>query len=863
MSPAERLRVDRLVLSAAALEPAERAAFLAALPEEDSGLAAEVDRRLQAADALPEGFLDAPGTELLEAACHEPGAPEPEPPAGDERYEIGECLGAGGMARVYRAFDRRLGRPVALKILDASDPETPRRLLREARAQARVRHDHVLDVYETGELGGRPYIAVRYVAGGSLADLAASEVGLERRVRLLAQVAEGLHAAHREGLLHGDVKPSNVLVEETQDGEPKAWIGDFGIATGVEGADPGAGGLAGTPAFMAPERLTGDPAAVDRRSDVYSLGVTLFRVLTSAPPPGAGARWADLRERAPDLPPDLAAVVERCLASDPAARYPSARAVADDLRRFLDGEVVEAYADRRAYRLARFAARHRTLLAGAGVAALLLAAALAVAAVLGVQAVRANARADQRRSQAEDLIGFMLTDLRDKLEPVGRLDLLDDVGERALRYFAAVPEAELSDEELARRSTALYQIGDVRMRRGDLAGAERPLEESLALARQLAARDPDNAERLFGLGQSEFWAGYALWERGDPEGALRHFEAYRDVSERLVAREPENLDWRLELAYAHSNLGSVLRKQGDLPGALARFEQALAIEAGLVEEAPDSPHADAWRFELAAAHNSVGATLEELGRLAEAQEHYEADLALRRALVERDPENRRWKEFLGTSEEFLGVLLLARGDPGARAHLEAARVRFDELVAHDPANGDWRYKQAWSHLWLGRLERAEARPAAARAAWDRAEAIATRLAAEDAKRVDWRQLLGVARLHAALETAAPDPRTARDRAREAVALLEPLATARSVDRRSRRWLAEALLVLGDAEAAAGAPEAAERARARAAQTLSPLVEAGTRDPAVLSAWARATEALGRPREAASARARLAEIGYRQ
>lgn len=369
-----RLRLDRLLLEAAALEPDERAAFLAELPPEESDLADEVRRRLRAAESLPEDFLEAPATTILEAVFGWLDAPEPQPPSGDERYDIGECLGAGGMARVYRAFDRQLGRPVALKVLHATDPETPRRLLREARAQARVRHDHVLDVYETGELDGRPYIAVRYVAGGSLAELAAGPDGgaapsLEARVRLLAQVARGLHAAHREGLLHGDVKPSNVLVEETPDGELKAWIGDFGIATEADAPDPGASGLAGTPRFMAPERLAGAP--VDRRSDVYSLGVTLFLALTGKPPARAATSWGELRELAPALPPDLTAIAARCLAGDPAGRYPSAQAVAEDLRRFLDGEVVEAYADRRAYRLSRFAARHRTLLAVAGVSALL------------------------------------------------------------------------------------------------------------------------------------------------------------------------------------------------------------------------------------------------------------------------------------------------------------------------------------------------------------------------------------------------------------------------------------------------------------------------------------------------------------
>ncbi|MFP3941389.1 MAG: protein kinase domain-containing protein, partial [Thermoanaerobaculia bacterium] len=744
MRPQTRLRIDRLVLEAAGLEPGERVAFLDGLPAGERSLADEVRRRLREADGMPESFLAIPATELLEAALAatepETRGDEPVPPAGNERYEIGECLGAGGMACVYRAFDRRLGRPVALKVLHDADPETPRRLLREARAQARVRHDHVLDVYETGELDGRPYIAVRYVAGGTLADRSGA-LAVEPAVRLVAQVAKGLHAAHREGLLHGDVKPSNVLVEETPDGELRAWIGDFGIATEAGGTNPETAGLAGTPRFMAPELLRGGRTSADRRADVYSLGVTLHQVLTGELPPRGSVRGNELRKRALDLPPDLAAIVARCLAEDPAGRYPSARALAEDLRRFLDGEVVEAYADRLAYRLTRFAARHRTLLAVAGVSAMLLSAALVAAAAMGVRAVRAHGLAEQRRVQAEELITYTLLDLRDKLEAVGHLDLLDDVGERALRYFAAVPEAELSDEELARRSTALYQIGDVRIRRGDLAGAKRPIEESLTLARRLAERHPGDPDRLFDLGQSEFWAGYAGWKRGDLAAARRHFEAYHEISARLVTAEPENRAWLGELSYAESNLGSVLEQEGDLAGALARFRSALEIDRRLVAEAETPGEVDERRFELAAAHNTVGVVLERMGRLDEAREHYEADLALRRRLAASDPANQRYRDFLGTSRTYLGNLLFALGDTAAaRTHLEAARDLFDELSARDPANGDWRYKSAWSYLWLGRLEHAEGRPEAARSAWRRAEGLARELAAADPERAEWRRL---------------------------------------------------------------------------------------------------------------------------
>jgi len=867
VSPEERLQVDRLVLEAAALEPKQREAFLRSLPTEEERVAAEVGRRLRASEVVPDGFLQAPATEILEGACGGSGAAPgpPDPPPGDERYEIRECLGIGGMARVYTAFDRRLVRPVALKVLDASDPETPRRLLREARAQARVRHDHVLEIYDTGDLGGQPYIAMEHAGGGTLSDWTGGgyELSLEQTVRLVKQAAEGLHAAHREGLLHGDVKPSNVLIEETSDGELQAKIGDFGIATELAEGGDGNVILGGTPEYMAPELRSEGRGATDRRSDIYSLGVTLHQALTGERPPRGGSGWSDLRARFPDLPADLTAIIARCLAREPADRYGSARRVAEDLGRFLDGDVVEAYADRFAYRVGRFAARHRTLLILAGISVLLLAAALTVAAVLGVRAVRANTVAEQRRTQAEDLIGFMLNDLRDKLEPVGRLDLLDDVGERAMKYFAAVPEAELSDEELARRATALHQIGDVRVQQGDLAGAQGPFEESLVLARKLAARDPDSAERLFGLGQSEFWVGYAAWKRGLLGAARMHFEAYRSISEELVAEDPVNLAWQRELSYAHSNLGSVLQAQGDLPGALERFEATLAIDRRLAAAAESDQQRSQSLFELAASHNTVGVVLEHMGRLDEALAEYEADLALRRALSAKDPNNQRWREFLGTSQQFVGHLLSVRGDlDAAQPHLEAARELFDTLAARDPGNGQWLYKQALSYLLLGRLDFGQGDLEGAGRAWRTAHELARTLAQKDPERIDWRLLVADTLYQLSrLARAKGDPGSARRQVERALAIARDLLGQHPDDRQIRERVAEDLLLLGDLERTAGDRSGAGRSWHGAVDALEP-VAAGSLYYRLLVPWEQALRRVGRTDEADRVRRTLRGLGVR-
>ena len=204
-------------------------------------------------------------------------------------------------------------------------------------------------------------------------------------------------------------------------------------------------------------------------------------------------------------------------------------------------------------------------------------------------AIAARDDADRRRAQAEALIGFMLGDLRKRLEPVGRLDILDEVGDKSMAYFAAVPEATLTDGELLRRSTALYQIGDVRIAQGNLVAATPPLLESLALAKTLVDRNPNDGERLFGLAQSHYWVGFVHFRRNDLLLAEREFQAYLDIATRLTGLDPAREDWQRELAYANSNIGSVLQERGELAGALARFRACLSIEQALPQDRRPTP----------------------------------------------------------------------------------------------------------------------------------------------------------------------------------------------------------------------------------------------------------------------------------
>jgi Ser/Thr protein kinase RdoA (MazF antagonist) len=338
-------------------------------------------------DAFREGLR----RDEAERAGDEPAAPSAAGGLPDlPRYAIGERLGEGGAAVVYRAWDRELGRPVALKLLrDTADVQRTlrARFHREAKTAAVLNHPNVVRVYDLGEAEGRLYMVMELVEGSPLgALLSAGAMPLEAKLRLLEKAARGVAQAHAQGIVHRDLKPANILVDRA--GEPK--VGDFGISVGLD-AEPRltqTGESLGTPAYMAPEQVRGaaDPTV---RTDVYALGAILYEMLTGRPPHTGGTipeLFHHILERDPELPHDVrpdapksaGAIAMKALSKDPAGRYADAGAFADDLGRFLRGEPVLA---RNPGPLRRLAARLRArppaaaLLAGAAAAALVVLAA--------------------------------------------------------------------------------------------------------------------------------------------------------------------------------------------------------------------------------------------------------------------------------------------------------------------------------------------------------------------------------------------------------------------------------------------------------------------------------------------------------
>jgi serine/threonine-protein kinase len=346
-------------------------------------------------------------------------AGSPDFPTRIGRYMIRKRLGQGGMGSVYLARDTELDRDVAVKVIrpegwELLSPQERQgvsaRFVAEAQAAARLEHEHIVKVYEVGEADGRPFYAMRYVDGQSLHDLLrVGPLNARRAAGYLEQVGRAVHEAHQHGILHRDLKPHNILVDARND---RALVADFGLAKQLPAADgqihgdpTRTGEVMGSPPYMSPEQAQSS-ARVTVASEVYSLGATLYALLTGRPPFQAETAVLTLhqvlheepappRQLQPSIPRDLETICLKCLHKEPAKRYASAEALANDLRRFLNGEPISARPVGRVERLCRWV-RGNPGLAAAGLVAITAVLALALGSLWHI-------KQDARRATAEAL----------------------------------------------------------------------------------------------------------------------------------------------------------------------------------------------------------------------------------------------------------------------------------------------------------------------------------------------------------------------------------------------------------------------------------------------------------------------------
>lgn len=640
-----------------------------------------------------------------------------------DRYRVERLLGAGGMGTVYKAADPALGRPVALKFLHRNDLAHTERFLREARAQARINHPGICPVHEVGEVEGRPYIAMRYVEGRSLAEMR-EELSVESLLRLMREVALAVHAAHKMGLIHRDLKPANVLVEATDSGGLHPFVLDFGLAQDQE--EQGlthTGMVTGTPAYLSPEQA--QAKTLDRRSDVYSLGVMLYELLSgrtpfTAPNPAAilirlvQDEPEPLRKLVPSLPQDLETLVMKCLEKDPAQRYDSARALAEDIARYLDGEPIQARPAGWAYRMGKKIRKHRAL-------AVAVAGAVSALLVMGALSLWAQWQARERALLAQEF-GRRVGELESGLRLEAFQPLHDTTRRKArIRREIAEIQAEMrrlgkpaegpGHYALGRAYLALhhYEQAADHLERAWKAGQQDP-EVAAALGRAFgflyenallgADRSQESArraaraeiERIFG-GPALSYLRQALQEDtlqedSRPQQYLAALVAfyegrYPEVVERSrqAAREQIGLYEATQLeAEAFAAQGDQAADAGDYEAAFRFYDQAGEVYRGLLQRVPSdaSLHAGECSRQARQIETEVLALRYREEAIAEALKvcarALEVDPELSEALVQKARLYRR-----------RGVQKAGRGeDPGA--DLAAGAAAAERAVALEPRN---------------------------------------------------------------------------------------------------------------------------------------------------------------------------------
>lgn len=707
-------------------------------------------------------------------------------------YRIESVLGRGGMGVVLLAHDEVLQRPVAVKVMhsERADDAARTRFLREGQAAARLTHDHIVRVYGvTNTENGLPYLVMEYVSGPTLAALLRDEGSLEprRAAELCAQVADALTAAHAAGVIHRDVKPANVLLEE---GTGRAKLTDFGLACSTLAGSglTREGLLVGTPAYMSPEQARGQ--TVDGRSDVYSLGVTLYEMLIGEVP----FRGEELQivhqvlndEPLPPrrfraaLPRDLETICLKAMAKEPAQRYADIRGFGDDLRRWLKGEPIQAQPIgrlERVWRLARCHPRSALLITTVAILLLVVAVGSSVAAVLIAQA---RDLADERRVQAEDssrsaseqralaleAINLLVQKAQQLLaDRPGTLKLRQQLAEEALIKLQKIAEsAEAASDKDRSQVTTHLRLGDI----FSLLGRTEEARTQYDRARNLATERADQAAAQEGLAR-------VLREMGDPARSEEAARAALKLRQALADDAPGDIARRRDLANSHRTLGEMYLTTFPARARLP-YERAAQLLTPLLEQ-DDGDHA--LRGLLCSIHQRLGTVCAYLYDFDGAAQHVATSRELALRLTAADPENAAWQRQLRLTASDLASIALRRGAYGDAVERYRASLRDYQRVAKaEPENAVARRDVAVVHYYLGMALEGAGEPDAAREALVDSLTIREQLTSHSPggalARLDQ---VGVLLLLAGLEQRRENYESARTRYLQVIDLLRQLAAA--------------------------------------------------------------------------------------
>jgi serine/threonine protein kinase len=720
----QRDRAAKLFEAAVELpSAAERSAYLDAACGQDTQLRAEVEELL-AHDQAAGSFLNVSEQPQPQATVDDPSRERPGTVIGP--YKLMEQIGEGGMGLVFVAEQQQpVRRKVALKVIKPGmdTRQVIARFEAERQALALMDHPNIAKVLDAGETaGGRPYFVMELVKGVPITEFCdQNQVPIRQRLELFVSVCQAVQHAHQKGIIHRDLKPSNVLVM-SHDGKPVVKVIDFGVAKAIDQQLTDKtiytqlSLMVGTPLYMSPEQAGQSGLDVDTRSDIYSLGVLLYELLTGTTPFDKGRlhevgydemrriireeeppkpstrlstlgqaattistqRQSDPRRLSQFLRGDLDWIVMRALAKDRTERYATAKEFADDVVRFLDDRPVQARPPTWPDRLRKWARRHKSLVRAAAALATLAVVALAVGALLlsvkNQELALANVQESQARAQADT--NFELAK------------------ESINEFVASVTE----DRHLQMRG----ELHD--LRRKLLASAVPFLEK---LVQQKPGVEAIEVQRAWAYGR----LGGVRQQMGEVTQALADAEAMQAILEQLAHDHPATTAYRRDLARAHTNRGAYLKELHRAEEALAAFAQAQALWDELAANGllNDPEHAKNYI--------DRGNLLQDLRRYEEAVADYQAAVAILDKVVVDLPRYRRGQAV--TRSNLSNALRPLRRLQEALVALSRAEQIQDELLAEAPDDPLYGADLGATRLNLGKLLQALNRPKEAQASFEK------------------------------------------------------------------------------------------------------------------------------------------------
>ncbi|MBL8142013.1 MAG: serine/threonine protein kinase [Acidobacteria bacterium] len=732
MTIERQARVRALFEEALTRPTAARRAYVESACGDDPALAAEV-MGLVEANAQAGAFLDHLSIDA--------GAD----PAGDvvgQRigpYSVVREIGRGGMGRVYLATraDDQFRKQVAIKVVSAAFDGLglSERFARERQILANLDHPFITRLIDAGTTDtGLPFIVMDAVDGVPIDVYGQQQrLGVRQRLELFRKVCDAVQYAHRHLVIHRDLKPSNILV--TADGTPRLL--DFGIAKllSADDAPDAARTMTGaqmmTPEYASPEQAQGE--AVTTATDVYSLGVLLFQVLTGkrpyqwttqrldeivrvicetpAPRPSAVAPAADARAIAGDLD----AIVQMALRKEPERRYASVGHFADDIRLHLAGAPIAARTDAFGYRAGKFVRRHRVGVAAAALVAVALTSGLGVALWQARIARRERAEAEAQRARAErrfndvrKLAGSFLFEFHDAVAPLaGSTPARTLLVAKSLEYLDSLAREAADDPTLQEELAAAYdRVGDVQGNpsQANLGDVERALEsyrKAEAIRTTLADQAPQDVGRHERLATSAVKIADALFGRGDMKAAVTQYQRVREVREDALRLSPDSLAIQTALAEVSGRLCTTLIPVGDVKGALDNCARNAGLLDVLIERVPQNP---AFTAQRALNRLATGNAQRMSGDPQAAAASLAAGVEALARQVAAAPDNADMRRRLAVGYAYLANAKLDLGDAkGAAGSYGDAIDNLSRLVDVDPSNARFRTDLVYMLLKRGEL----------------------------------------------------------------------------------------------------------------------------------------------------------------